>query len=160
MENKVSITISAEAIANISVAINTIAQNLPDLINLTKEERKSIPKMGDKTVAFVSKNLEYVKLNPKVVPEFLDQVEFEKDVVAVNELRKVLIPLGQLYEKLNDTTLQAGSEAYTASLIFYNAIKGAAKAGVPGMKTVYDDLQARFPGRGKNSSKPATEKNK
>jgi len=46
--------------------------------------------------------------------------------------------------------MQAGSEAYTASLIFYNAVKGAAKAGVPGMKTIYDDLQSRFPGRGKN----------
>lgn len=100
----------------------------------------------------------YAKLNPRVVPDFLDQVEFEKDVVAVNELRRVLIPLQQLYEKLNDTTLQAGSEAYTASLIFYNAVKGAAKAVEPGMKTVYDDWQARFLGRGKNDSTKSTEK--
>ena len=152
MENKVSVSISSAAITNINEAINTIIQNLPDLINLTQEERQTIPKMGDKTVAFVNKNLEYAKQNPRVVPAFLNMPEFEKDVVAVTDLQKVLIPLEQLYEKLNDTTLQAGSEAYTAALIFYYAIKGAAKAGEPGVKTVYDDLQSRFPGRGKNEN--------
>ena len=69
-----------------------------------------------------------------------------------NRIMIVLIPLQQLVEKLDDTTLQAGSEAYTAALVFYTAVKGAARAGEPGMKTVYDDLQARFPGRGKNSA--------
>ena len=84
-------------------------------------------------MAFVSKSLEYAKLNPRVVPYFLDLSEFEKDVNATTYLRKVFLPLQQLYEKLNDTTLQVGSEAYTAALIFYNAVKGAAKAGEDGI---------------------------
>ena len=146
MENKVSITIDEEAMTTISQALTAIRQNMPELINLKEEERHVLPKMGDKTVAFVNKTLEYAKQNPRVVPAFLDMVEFEKDVVAVTDFRKVLIPLQQLVEKLNDTTLQAGSEAYTAALIFYNAVKGATKAGEPGMKNVYDDLQSRFPG--------------
>lgn len=157
MDNKVSVTISEEASANIQKAITVLLQNLPELINLTNEERQVNPKMGDKTVAFVSKNLEYSKQNPRVVPGFLDMVEFEKDVVAVTELKKVLIPLQQLVEKLDDTTMQAGSEAYTAALIFYNAVKGAAKAGEPGMKTIYEDLKSRFPGYSKNNSSSNTE---
>jgi len=108
MENKVSVTISDEAVTAINEAINTIIQNLPDLINLTYEERKSIPKMGDKTVAFVIKNLEYAKRNPRVVPEFLDMNEFEKDALAVSGLHGVLVPIQQLSEKLDDTTMQAG----------------------------------------------------
>ena len=151
MENKVSITIDEEAMTTISQALTAIRQNLPELINLKEEERHVLPKMGDKTVAFVNKNLEYAKQNPRVVPGFLDMVEFEKDVIAVNDFRKVLIPLQQLVEKLNDTTLQAGSEAYTAALIFYNAVKGATKAGEPGMKNVYDNLQSRFPGHTKTN---------
>ncbi len=158
MENKVSVTINEEAFANITEAMAIIVQNLPDLINLTKKQRSTIPKMGDKTVAFVSKNLEYAKLNPRIVPKFLDVPEFENDVDAVTDFRKVLIPLRQLYEKLNDTTLQSGSEAFTASLIFYNAVKGAAKAGEPGMKTIYEDLKSRFPGRNKISGQPTSEK--
>ena len=155
MENKVSITIDEEAMTTISQALTAIRQNLPELINLKEEERHVLPKMGDKTVAFVNKNLEYAKQNPRVVPAFLDMVEFEKDVVAATDLRKVLIPLQQLVEKLDDTTMQAGSEAYTAALIFYNAVIGAAKAGEPGMKNIYDDLKSRFPGHIKpdNSSK-------
>lgn len=144
MENRISFTIGAEALVNINSAIATIEQNLPLLINLSADERKSIPKMGDKTLAFVSKALEYSKQNPQVVPSFLDVAEFEKDVMAVNSLNKVLIPLQRLVEKLDDSNLLAGSEAYSAALVFYNAVKGAAKAGVPGMKGVYDDLQARF----------------
>ena len=151
MENKVSITIDEEAMTTISQALTAIRQNMPELINLKEEERHVLPKMGDKTVAFVNKTLEYAKQNPRVVPAFLDMVEFEKDVIAVNDFRKVLIPLQQLVEKLNDTTLQAGSEAYTAALIFYNAVKGATKAGEPGMKNVYDNLQSRFPGHTKTN---------
>ena len=155
MDNKVSVTISEEASANIQQAIAVIIDNLPVLINLKEEERQALPKMGDKTVAFVSKTLAYAMQNPRVVPAFLEMPEFEKDVNAVIDLRKVLIPLQQLVEELDDTTLQAGSEAYTAALVFYSAVKGAAKAGEPGMKTIYADLQARFPGRGKAANKPS-----
>lgn len=156
MENRISIAINDEAIANITAAITTIEQNLPKLINLTVDERKSLPKMGDRTLAFVSKALEYTKQNSQIVPNFMEVAEFEKDVTAVTALSKVLIPLQQLTEKLDDTTMLAGSEAYSAALVFYSAVKGAAKAGVPGMKTVYDDLQTRFPGRGKTPTATPT----
>ena len=43
--------------------------------------------------------------------------------------------------------LKIGSEAYTASLAFYSALKTAIAAGEVGLKSVYDDLSARFPGR-------------
>ena len=152
MENKVSITITADAVAKINAAIATINSNLPLLINLTAEERQALPKMGDKTLAFVTKSLEYAKQNPSLVPTFMTVAEFEKDVNAVTQLNNILRPLQQLTEKLEDTTLEAGSEAYSAALVFYTAVKGAAKAGVPGIKNISDDLQARFPGRSKSAN--------
>ncbi|MDR1339333.1 MAG: hypothetical protein LBK58_04700 [Prevotellaceae bacterium] len=39
----------------------------------------------------------------------------------------------------------AGSEAYQAALVFYNAVKAAAAQDIPGAKEVYSDLKARFP---------------
>ncbi|MBK8805510.1 MAG: hypothetical protein IPO21_02210 [Bacteroidales bacterium] len=152
MENKISVTINAETTKVILDAIKTIEDNLPFLINLSVEDRKNLPKMGDKTVAFVTKALEYSKQNKDVVPSFLDVAEFEKDVDVVTNLSRVLVPLHQLAEKIDDTTMLGGSEAYTAALVFYSAVKGAAKAGVPGMKTIYNELQARFPGRSKGSA--------
>ena len=150
MENKISFVISDEAKANIGKAIETIIQNLPGLVNLTAVDRRTLPKMGDKSFAFVSKSFEYAVQNPKVIPGFLDMAEFEKDTIGMAELKKVLIPLRQLVEKLDDTTLLTGSEALSSALVFYTALKGATKAGEPGMKTVYADLQSRYPGHSKS----------
>ena len=43
MENKVSITLAAAAITNITTALATIEKNLPALINLTADDRKALP---------------------------------------------------------------------------------------------------------------------
>ena len=154
LENKISIQIDPSSIDRISAAIATIKAEMPYLLNLSNDDRKSLLKMGDKTVSFVSKALEYAKQNPQAVPSFLDIVEFEKDVVLINSLLKVLYPLQQILETVEDTSMIAGSEAYGAALVFYNSAKAAAKAGVPGMKTVVDDLSSRFPGR--SAVTPAT----
>jgi hypothetical protein len=152
MENRVSFSITIEVEQSILDAIAQIESDLPMLINLSAEDRHDLPKMGDKTLAFVTKSLEYAKQNPGVVPPFLNIPEFEKDVNAATSMSKILRPLKQLLERIDDTTMLTGSEAYSAALIFYGAVKGAAKADVGGMKTVYDDLQSRFPGRSKTAA--------
>jgi hypothetical protein len=152
MENRVSFSITTEVEQSILDAIAQIESDLPMLINLSAEDRHDLPKMGDKTLAFVTKSLEYAKQNPGVVPPFLNIPEFEKDVNAATSMSKILRPLKQLLERIDDTTMLTGSEAYSAALIFYGAVKGAAKADVGGMKTVYDDLQSRFPGRSKTAA--------
>ena len=83
MENQISIIISEEALANINKAIATINENLPDLINLTVDDRHQLPKMGDKTIAFVNKSFEYASQNPTIVPSFLDLTEFAKDTACL-----------------------------------------------------------------------------
>jgi hypothetical protein len=152
MENKVSIEISQEAIKKITDSIEVILQNLPKLVNLKTEERSHLLKLGDKSLAFVTKCLEYAIQNPSVVPAFLDVNEFKKDVESFTNFQKILYPLQQLTEMADDTAMLTGSEAYTAALIFYNAVKVAVKAGVPGMKNIEDDLKERFPGRSRKSS--------
>lgn len=112
-------------------------------------------KLGDKSLSFVGKALEYARQNPAVVPPYIDVNEFERDLNLYVQLTKLLYPLHQLVEKLDDTTMQTGSEAYSAALLFYNAVKGAARAGVPGVKNIVDDLQTRFPGR-KNKNADVT----
>ena len=103
--------------------------------------------MGDKTMAFVSKSLDYSRQNSEVVPKYLIVDEFAKDVDAFKRLFQVSGLVQQLSEKIDDTMLLAGSEAYGASLAFYNSVKTAITAGEVGLKAVYDDLSARFPGR-------------
>lgn len=144
LENKISLSVSSESMKKISDAIHVIQGELPFLLNLSVDERKSLLKMGDKTVAFVHKAFEYANQNPQTLPAFVSLPEFEKDVQMVDSLTKVLYPLEQLVEKLDDTCKIAGSEAYSAALVYYKSVKSAANAGVPGMKGIVDDLSVRF----------------
>lgn len=152
VSNQVSLIINTQAQTAIQEALEIIKSNLPDLISLTNDERQMLPKMGDKTVAFVNKSLEYAQQNPKVVPNFLDMAEFKKDVDLVNVLFQILAPIQKLAEELDDTIMLAGSEAYLSSRSFYKALKIAIDSGETGLKNIHDDLSARFPGR--NLKKP------
>jgi hypothetical protein len=56
--NLVSLNISEADLAEFKASINTLSTKLlPHLITLSPEERQELPKMGDKTVSFVSANL-------------------------------------------------------------------------------------------------------
>jgi len=80
-------------------------------------------------------------------PPFLDIAEYEKDINAVASIRELLQPIEQISSALSDTMILAGSEAYQASLIFYNTVKVAAKNNIQKAKAIYSDLSGRFPGR-------------
>jgi len=55
--------------------------------------------------------------------------------------------LAQPMAALDDSTLAAGSEAYSAALAYYQAVKGAARMKVQGAEAIANDLGERFPGR-------------
>ena len=119
----------------------------PYLVNLTPEASKELPKMGDKSYAFVTKALEYLKVPGTPMPPYTNVAELEVDLKGVDTIRQILQAAMPTIDMLQDTMLLSGSEAYVAALAYYNYIKGAAKAGVPGAQTIYDDLSARFQGR-------------
>ena len=122
------------------------------LTTLTKEERIALPKMGEKSLAFVTKANEYSKQHAELRPSFSTQDEFDIDVADATGLLPIESMLNQLASQVDDTAMLAGSEAYTQALIFYNNAKMAAKNNVPGAKEVYDDLKSRFPGSRRKSN--------
>jgi hypothetical protein len=65
------------------------------LIDLTNEERKALPKMGDKSRAFVSKALEVATQNPDFLPRSFDLDEMRKDVLLFEQLYPLLLSLNQ-----------------------------------------------------------------
>jgi len=54
-ENKVSAVLEQTNVDAINSAIAALNSNLPFLIDLNLEEKKALPKFGDKSVAFVNK---------------------------------------------------------------------------------------------------------
>lgn len=57
-DNRISASLSQADREAVMSAIATIREKLPFLIDLTTQERRSLPKLGDKSRAFVSKSLE------------------------------------------------------------------------------------------------------
>jgi hypothetical protein len=149
-ENIISIEIPESDVKLVLEYLYKIQEVLkPYLIALSPEDKRKLLKMGDKTVSFVEKTLDYVKSNPEFVPIYMDVKEFEKDTTAVKSLIAMLNPAIQIEQGLNDTEMLAGSEAYTAALIYYNSVKQAAKNNIPNASAIYDDLSKRFDGQGK-----------
>ena len=147
-QNMISINIPQNDLTEINKAVATLKTKLlPVLKSLQPEERMELPKMGDKTVAFVTKALEYCAANPDLVPQYLDVTEFSSDIKTIDTLRSIHAPLEQMTKLLSDTMIMAGSDAYSAALMFYNSTKYAKKSNVPKAGTIYDDLSSRFPGR-------------
>jgi hypothetical protein len=143
--NQTALDIPKADLAEIKEYIQKLnAKLMPYLKTLSAAERMELPKMGDKTVSFVQKTMEYCRETPELVPSFLNVADFEADLRGFETLRSLYQPVLQISDALADTMLLTGSEAYTAALIFYNATKNAVKSKVPKAETIYDDLSARF----------------
>jgi len=84
-------------------AIATIKEKLSFLIDLSGAERKALPKMGDKSRAFVSKALEVATQNPDFLPRSFDLEEMRKDVQLFEALYPLLLSLTQVQELVDDT---------------------------------------------------------
>ncbi len=156
MPNQVPFNITEADHAAIQTSIQTLQTKLlPHLATLSPDDRMELPKMGDKTVGFVLKTQEYCKQNPDLAPQFLDLEGLDTGVKAFEEIRAIYLPLLQITDSLRDSMLLAGSEAYSASLQFYNSVKQAAKSRVQRAETIYTDLAAKFPRRTKKDQQIA-----
>jgi hypothetical protein len=82
--------------------------------------------------------------------------EARKDYALSRALTSIEQEVSTLLRSIEDANMIAGSEAYDAALVFYNAVKGASKGNIPGSQAIYDDLSQRFPRGGvKKAAKPA-----
>jgi hypothetical protein len=148
MEDKHVLPIPPEIMAQAQQKIDEANALLaPYFLPLTPQERLELAKMGDKTLSFVEKANDYVHHYPAFVPSYLNTVAFDTDMTDATGLRVLNTSARQLADNIDDTAMVAGSEAYQASLVFYNAVKAAFAQNIPGAKEVYNDLKNRFPGR-------------
>jgi len=138
-------------------AINLITAKLPFLINLTPGERMALPKMGNLTQSFVAKALEIATHNPQFIPPYVDVEAMAKDYEIALRFQGIEMQVASLLEKLSDTSLAAGSEAYVTALTIYNSLKAASKINAPGAKALVAELAERFSVPGNpETSEPTT----
>lgn len=135
--NRISAILAPADRDAVMAAVTTIREKLPFLIDLTAEERKALPKMGDKSRAFVSKALEVAKQNSDFLPRSFDLDEMRKDVELFEAMYPIVMALAQLQELMDDTYTTVGSEAYSAALMVYNYAKASGQGA--GLDAVVGD---------------------
>lgn len=149
--NRIDATVAPEQHQAVLAALETIAANLPFLIDLTAEERREMPKFGDKTRAFVAKAATIAEQNPDILPRSFDFAEMKADVDLIEALYPVLTAVTKLAGRLEDTYFAAGSEAYAGALLVYQYAK-AAHLATGALEDALDDLGRRFARRNRKAS--------
>ena len=150
MNNIHNLSIPQQVLDQAIARINEAGEILkPYLLTLTSTERSDMPKMGDKSSAFVQMAFEYSKTNPEFAPRYMNLGDFEIDFVDSQNLISTLNTVTQLTNGIDDTKMVAGSEAYQAALLYYNGVQKAVDMNIPGAKAVYEVLKSRFPARTK-----------
>lgn len=142
MENRITAELTKTDRDQVLDFINQSRALLPFLIDLTIEERKSLPKMGDKSRAFVSQALTIAEQDDSFLPRSFDVAEMRKDVELTEQLLPLITSLSKFLELLEDTYTLAGSDAYAAGLIVYNSAQRQGK-GVA-LDNLLDTLGQRF----------------
>ena len=111
----------------LDTALTTLETKLAFAVGLSPEERQAIPKMGVNGNDFVRDILTTADQNPALIPAAVDLGGAHLDFNLVEDLLPILSRLERLTESVNDTILEAGSEAFVTSLEAYQVLKRLGK---------------------------------
>lgn len=142
--NRLSSTLREAQVIAVKAAIQNIYTEVPFLLGLTVEERISLPKINVANKAFTEDAINAITNNGDMLPGYLNVETMQTDLQLFSQLDELTSMVRQLLEKLEDTQILAGSEAYVSALVGYRLFGAAAEAGIPGADAVYDGLKARF----------------
>ncbi len=153
-KNRLSLSIADSDKDKIIQKITELAELFkPLLIALDKADRRGLAKMGDKSIPFAQKVVQYVDSNPEFVPQYMNAEEYKKDFQLFLELREFLRPMMQIVASLEDTAILSGAYAYKTARAYYESVGQAAKLNVPNAEPIYEDLRERFE-QGKKKTEP------
>lgn len=156
-QNRISATLSLEDRKKIVDSIKAIEQQLQFLVDLTKAEIRRMPKMGSRSKPFVEKGLEVATLHPELLPGYFNVKEMQKDLDLYNTLLPIQISISRLANRLEDTMMLLGSEAFTAALLVYNQLQLAPHSG--GLDDITREMSQRFAQANKDDGSDETDPN-
>lgn len=142
MQNLVNLRFTPDQLTLLDEAIAVIRGNTAGFIALQTDQRRELPKMGDKSEAFVRETVDVLTSNPQIVPESLGLAEAQADLAALDALRPRLRQLRQLVELMEDTEMALGSDLMSVALEGYALLKVSGKGEA--LKGAQRALSARF----------------
>ena len=143
MSNRVDAVLTPAVGQEILTLLKTVETKLPPLVQLTPAQRQALPKMGVQTNDFVDAAVMLADQNPSLIPDAIDVDGLHKDADLVRALLPIRAKLAQLLEGVDDTLMEAGSEAFAASLEVYQVAKTMGK-GNANIDAALKNMAQRF----------------
>lgn len=144
INNRISHDMSDERRDRVLELFAEITTEMSFLIGLNVKERKTLPKINRSNKLFVEDCVLASERNDTVIPSYISSAELKKDYQLYQQLEPILLVVQELYIKIRDTQMLAGSEAFSSGLMIYQMYKVAANAGLPGAQAIYDNMKERF----------------
>ena len=144
-DNRISAVLTDANVDEILAGLDTIKSFLPFLVNLTPEERRSLPSMGTARAGMDTDFINAMTMHPELVPSFVNMTEVGKDKELRRQVDRLIGPFAEFCEALTDTRALTAGDSMMAYLSFYANCKEAAKRNVPGADTVVSNLAKYFP---------------
>lgn len=154
--NRLNTTMADADIADVKKSVANIYAKMPFLIGLTTDERVALPKINEGNKIFVGDSINALVNNAALLPPYLNVNDIKNDLTLYEQLDELEGLALQLVEKIQDTRMLCGSEAYASSLTAYRLFEAAANAGLPGTDSIYNALKQRFAGQGPTGSETPT----
>lgn len=145
-QNLVSLDFSADDIAAIDRALETLEAKFARFVVLTPDQIRHLTKMGDKSEAFCREAAVVLEDNPKLIPPGFSVAELRQDVTDLDLMRPRFLRLRELMAKANSTEMALGSDIINAALEGYGYMKmGGKSAGLDGLKASMSVRYTRRP---------------
>lgn len=152
--NRINVTLTASQITNVKNSFQNILANLPMLTGLTVEERSSLPKIDVNNKIFTEDAINAAVNNASLLPSYVSITNMQNDLTLYTQLDELLGLARQLCERLEDTQMLAGSEAYVNALTAYKLFVSASEAGIQGTDSIVSQLKQRFSSSGNTTTTP------
>ena len=144
-QDRISLTLAPATLTAVDNALAALETALTQLVALEADERKRLPKMGDKSEAFCRQALSVVALNPQVVNPSLGLAGAQADLAALDVLRPRRQRMQKLVERMQDTETLLGSDVMATALEAYGLLKISGKS--QGLSALRAGLSSRFKGQ-------------
>ncbi|MFN0124410.1 MAG: hypothetical protein ACKV2V_28245 [Blastocatellia bacterium] len=149
-EIQVSAVLSQSDLEEVLSLVSQIKQKLPFLLSMTSDQRRSLPRAGDRNRPFVLTAMEIATQNPGILPPLFSLEEMRKDVDLGVALQSINLAVNQLATMLKDTEAVVNGEAYTAALSVYTLAR--AMGGEAALKGGVEEMGRNFNRRPRASS--------
>lgn len=143
-DNRISAALTPADKAAILAKIAECVALIPFAVNLTPEEKQSLPSIGVERAGMIDAFLEEMQAHPELIPSYVNLSETIKDIALFRNVTPLFSASSGLCERFSDVLKALGADILGNFLPFYANVREARRRNVPGADTVYNRLSPFF----------------